>query len=177
MTGRYIDDPLPLIKMFALAVMPATNVGFAMAVHPRSKLPVGGAAAGLPCCVTATTKMNTAMKKVEKPNQVSHPRRENVRTDEKPVMSTADTKLKIIVQAPCSESALKAVEQETIPAAVMSTCATRIWMPTSSLPMRPQRRPHISANAAGQVRGDASRTLERATHCDIRDGGYGSRPR
>lgn len=71
-----------------------------MASQPRSKCPVFGAAAGLSCCVTATTKMKTATKKVAKPIQVSQPKRANVLTAEKQVMRTAATKLKITVHAP-----------------------------------------------------------------------------
>lgn len=179
-----MDDPLPLMKMLALAVMPAAKPGLATAAHPRSKSPVGGAAAGLSCCVTATTKMKTATKKVAKPNHVSHPSLEKVLTDDMAVMRTAETKLKITVHAPCSDSALKAVEHDTMPAAVMRTWATRIWSPTSSRPTLPQRRPHMSARAVcGRGEACVSRPcfLQKGkvgrggTCCDTRDGDCESR--
>lgn len=116
-----MEEPLPQMKILADAVIPATKVGYAIAVQPSSNGPLCGAAAGRSCCVTATTNMKTAMKNVEKPSQVSQPRFLKVRTDEKAVIIAVATKVKTTVHALCSESALRAVEMETAPAAVMRT--------------------------------------------------------
>jgi hypothetical protein len=60
MTGRKADVPADETKIRAVAVMPTTNVGYAIAWYPKSKSPVGGAAAGRSRVVTPTTTMNTA---------------------------------------------------------------------------------------------------------------------
>jgi hypothetical protein len=116
-----MDDPLPQMKMLAEAVIPMTKPGYAIAVQPKSNGPVCGAAAGLACWVTATTKMKTAIKKAENPSQVSQPRFRKVRMDEKTVIMAVATKVKMTVQALCSERAFRAVEIDTAPAAVMRT--------------------------------------------------------
>jgi len=77
-----MDEPLVLTNMFSAFTMPTAKVGYAMGAQPRSKSPVGGAAAGRSYCVTATVKMKTARRNVKKPNQVSQPRCEKVRMDE-----------------------------------------------------------------------------------------------
>jgi hypothetical protein len=61
MTGRKADVAAVDTKMVAVAVMPTINVGYAMAWYPKSKSPVGGAAAGRSRVVTPTTTMKTAM--------------------------------------------------------------------------------------------------------------------
>ena len=63
--------------------------------------------------------MKTAMKNVANPNHVSQPSLENVRTEENRVIKIAEMRLKTTVHAPCSDSALKAVLHDTIPAPVI----------------------------------------------------------
>jgi hypothetical protein len=80
------------MKRFAELTIPTTKPGYAIAAQPRSKSPVGGAAAGRSCCVTATVKTRTPIVNVIIPNQVIQPSFEKVRMEEHAVINIADTR-------------------------------------------------------------------------------------
>jgi hypothetical protein len=146
MTGRKFDDPHVLMKMFIVLIIPTTKVGYAIGVQPRSKSPVRGAAAGRSVCETATVKTKTEIKKVTKPNQVTHPKFANVRIEEQRVVRIVETSAKTTVHLEWSDKALNAVAVVTIPAADTRTCAMIIMIPTISRPVGPQRWPIMSAS-------------------------------